>query len=709
MLSRLRALRLTRRRIADAIALACALLGTAWVLLWDQVWVWIAGLPPAKLVDLHLYRGLAYVGLSSLLTWWLVRGALVLLEKAEKGRDESEVRYRQIFEKTTSVSLLVDVETLRLIDVNPAAVLFYGWSREELIGKPLDEINTLNTIELRELVRAAHSERRNFFVFQHRLRSGQLRDVEVHSSPIVLNGRTALFSIVHDITDRVRAERQLVESEANYRRALEQASDAIVVSDRQGAILDANARAEELLGFPREEIVGKRMDDFLMPEDRERKPFRLRELLEGRSVLSEHRLQRKAGGTADVEISARDLGDGRFQAIVRDISERRRLEEQLRQAQKMEAVGQLTGGIAHDLNNLLTVVLANSEMMADALPAGRLDLQGDLDELQAAARRGAQMIRKLLSFSRHAPLTYQVLDLGRVVEDLRATLGRLLPAHIDVVFQRDPRPVKVLADAGAVEQIVLNLATNARDAMARGGTLTLEIRRLDVARPPGGARPGVYACLTVRDTGMGMDERVKARVFEPFFTTKPPGEGSGLGMAMIYGLTQQHGGFVDLDTELDRGTAVRIHLPLAREDQPLTELAPPPTGLRGGQECILLVEDEEGLRRVAQRALEKVGYRVITVADGLEALEAYHLHRDEVDLIITDVVMPKLGGIALYRTLRQEGMPVRFLFTSGYAAHEILRGDLAEGELQLLQKPWTLADLTHRVRDVLDAARKESV
>ncbi len=709
MFDRVMGFRLTRRQMPIAIALVYAVLGAGWVLLSERTWLRLSGLPAEQVAEYRTYDGLFYVTLSSLLIWWLVRRALVVVAEAEQGRVESEVRYRQIFEKTTSVTLLIDVETLSLIDVNPAAALFYGWSREELIGKPLTEIHTLSALELRDLARAAQAGRRNYFVSQHRLRSGQLRDTEVHPSAIVINGRTALFSIVHDITDRVRAERQLVESEANYRRALEQASDAIVVSDRQGAILDANARAEELLGFPREEIVGKRMDDFLVPEDRERKPFRLRDLLEGRSVLSEHRLQRKAGGTADVEISARDLGDGRFQAIVRDISERRRLEEQLRQAQKMEAVGQLTGGIAHDLNNLLTVVLANSEMMADALPAGRPDLQGDLDELQAAARRGAQMIRKLLSFSRHAPLTYQVLDLGRVVEDLRATLGRLLPAHIDVVFQRDPRPVKVLADAGAVEQIVLNLATNARDAMARGGTLTLEIRRLDVARPPGGARPGVYACLTVRDTGMGMDERVKARVFEPFFTTKPPGEGSGLGMAMIYGLTQQHGGFVELDTELDRGTAVRIHLPLAREDQPLTELAPPPTGLRGGQECILLVEDEEGLRRVAQRALEKVGYRVITAADGLEALEAYRRHRDEVDLIITDVVMPKLGGIALYRTLRQEGMAVRFLFTSGYAAHEILRGDLAEGELQLLQKPWTLADLTHRVRDVLDSARKESV
>jgi CheY-like chemotaxis protein len=262
--------------------------------------------------------------------------------------------------------------------------------------------------------------------------------------------------------------------------------------------------------------------------------------------------------------------------------------------------------------------------------------------------------------------------------------------------------VKLLADAGAVEQILLNLATNARDAMPRGGQLRLEARRTDVARAPAGALPGSYACLVVSDNGMGMDSRVKARVFEPFFTTKPPGEGSGLGMAMMYGLTQQHGGFVELDSTLGRGTTVRVFMPLARDDMPLADIAPLPVGLRGGAERILLVEDEEGLRRVAQRALEKVGYQVLTASDGMEALETYRRHASEVDLIITDVVMPRMGGIALYRALRQEGHAVRFLFTSGYAAHEIMRADMPDGELLLLQKPWTLADLTHRVREVLD-------
>jgi PAS domain S-box-containing protein len=697
--------RLTRRQLPLLVATLYALLGLVWVILPHLTLTPIRA--PGGAERTVQWLTFAFVAASAGTIWWLVRKAVSAVSAAEAAHLESESRYRQIFEKTTSVCLLIDAETTKIVDLNPAAVLFYGWPREELIGKPIQEINTISGQELRTLVSAASRERRNFFVFQHRLRSGAIRDVEVHSSPIVLNGRSTLYSIVHDITDRMRAERRLVESEANYRRALEQASDAILVSDRQGVILEVNARAEEILGFTREEITGRRVEEFIAPRDRERLGLRLRELLDGRAGISEWRVLRKGGETVDVEITARDLGDGRLQAIVRDVSERRSLEEQLRQAQKMEAVGQLTGGIAHDLNNLLTVVLANSEMMAGSLPEEREDLTQDLGELQQAARRGAQMIRKLLSFSRHAPLTYQVFDLGRVVEELLGTLRRLLPAHIEVEFRRDDTAVKVLADPGAIEQIVLNLATNARDAMPRGGVLRLAVRRIDVARPPSGSLPGSYACLSVADNGSGMDERVKVRAFEPFFTTKPPGEGSGLGMAMIYGMTQQHGGFIELETAVGSGTTVRVFFPLAREDQPLAELAPQPTGLKGGKEHILLVEDEEGLRRVAQRALEKVGYRVVTASNGQDALDVFRARGAEIDLIITDVVMPKLGGVALFRALRQEGQQVRFLFTSGYSAHEIIHGDLVDGEFAMLQKPWTLADLTTRVREVLDRSRKD--
>jgi PAS domain S-box-containing protein len=687
-----------RRRYPLAIAALYGVIGALWILFSDIVWSRLP-LPFETLHRVQTLKGLLYVGLTAVLLWYLVRTAMSAVTRAE-------ARYRQIFERSSSMCWIVDADTMRILDVNQAAAEFYGWSREELIGRSLDTINTLPPERIRELVEAARVEQRNFFVVRHRLRSGAVRDIEIHSTPIELDRKRVLFSILHDITDRLEAERQLAQSEANYRRALEQASDAIVVSDREGVILEANARTEELLGQPRERIEGRRLGDFITPEERERRPLNLRDLAEGGQGLAERRFVRRNGPPADVEISARDLGDGRFQAIMRDISERRRLELQLRQAQKMEAVGQLTGGIAHDLNNLLTVVLANSEMLAAGLPPGS-ELRHELAELQSASQSGALMIRKLLSFSRAAPLALRILDLGRLVDELAGSLRRLLPEQITLARVGEPAEVRVLADPAAVEQILLNLTANARDAMPQGGTLTLAIRRLEVERPGQGALPGWYGCLAVSDTGIGMDDSVRMRAFEPFFSTKPPGEGSGLGMFAIYGIAQQHGGFVELDSEPGRGTTVRVFLPLARDDQPLSGPAPAAEPGRGGGERILLVEDEEGLRKVAQRALEKMGYRVMTAADGVEALATYRSRAAEIDLIVTDVVMPRLGGVALYRTLRREGHPVRFLFTSGYSAQEIPQADLPEGEVTLLQKPWTIADLAHRVREALDRRRPE--
>jgi len=696
--------RLRSQQVPVAIAALYAIFGALWIFFSDALWASLANLPFAKLALIQTVKGLVFVGLSALLLFWLVRGALRRVEESERQRREYESRYRQVFERTSSVCWILDAETLRILDANPAAVRFYGWSREELVGKPLTEINLLPEEEVRRLVRKAHAEQQGVFRVQHRLRSGEIRDVEVHSSPIDLEGRRVLFSIMHDITDRVKAERALVESEASHRRVLEEASDAILISDRDGIVLQANSRAGELFGLPPPSLVGARLDQFLGGEP-------LLGGLPGRSsgggpatpVLVERHLPRADGRIVVVELSARELGDGRVQAILRDISERRRLEEQLRQAQKMEAVGQLTGGIAHDLNNLLTIVLANGEMMAGALSPGREDLRHDLEELQAAARRGAQMIRKLLSFSRQGTLSFEVLDLGRVVADLTQTLRRLVPEHIEIRTRVPEEPVRVMADAGAVEQIVLNLVTNARDAMPEGGQLAFEVCPSRLATAPEGAAPGRYVCLRVADTGVGMDETIRARAFEPFFTTKPPGQGTGLGMAMVYGLVRQHGGWVTLDSAPGQGTTVEVYFPQAAEGVPDPDRHRPSEQRRHGTERILLVEDEEGLRRVATRALERLGYRVTTATDGLEALQLLRSGA-EVDLVVTDVVMPRLSGPALYRAVREEGRRVRFLFTSGYGGHDFAPGDPAASEVPLLEKPWTLDDLTARVREVLDGA-----
>ena len=387
---------------------------------------------------------------------------------------------------------------------------------------------------------------------------------------------------------------------------------------------------------------------------------------------------------------------------------RRALEGQLRQAQKMEAIGQLTGGIAHDFNNILTIILSNVELVKSDL--GPEDAGPDLAEIEAAARKGAAMVRKLLAFSRTGQLELGPVDLARLVGDLSEMLRRLLPETIHVRMTAAPDAPAVLADPGAVEQILLNLATNARDAMVRGGTLDIvvEPRVLDdeFRDAMGDGRPGAYACLSVSDTGDGMDPAVLERLFEPFFTTKPPGVGTGLGMAMVYGLVRQHGGLVEVATAPGRGTVVYIYFPAAArvERAPARPRVSPPPGAVGS-ETILLVEDETGIRRVAQRALERAGYRVLSAEDGVEALDVVRAHAAEIRLVVSDVVMPRCGGPELREAVLRAGHAIPFLFMSGYAARDAGTAEKLDPELPVLHKPWSVADLLSRVRQLLDAKR----
>ena len=390
-----------------------------------------------------------------------------------------------------------------------------------------------------------------------------------------------------------------------------------------------------------------------------------------------------------------------------EAAERRWLESQLRQAQKLETFGQLAGGIAHDFNNILAVILANSELLAGAIPPERTDLLISVRKVQEAARGGASMVKGLLGFSRRAELNFRTIDLRDVVADLSQMVRPILPDNVEVRIVPPPEQCPVWADSGALQQVLLNLVTNARDAMAQGGTLTIEV----AAAPTKGAYPdGVpwgdaqaYYCVAVSDTGVGMDQATVERVFEPFFTTKAPGTGTGLGMAMVYGLTKQHGGFVHVYSEPGIGTTVKVYLPVSpeaassetaeagRRDEPV-----------GGSETILLVEDKEELRNTTRRVLERLGYTVIEAADGEEALKLHRDQRDRIDLILSDVLMPRLGGPALYQAVHATDPGTRFLFTSGYTESDIGQRSLLEPGVLFVAKPWTISELARQVRKALD-------
>src|SRR5437773_7464854 len=385
-----------------------------------------------------------------------------------------------------------------------------------------------------------------------------------------------------------------------------------------------------------------------------------------------------------------------------DVAAQLARERALKQTEKMETIGRLTGAIAQQFNELLTAILARSTALAQTLPSNR-----DLDALRETAQRGAELAQRLLGFSRHRVLDLQPLILTEFVREALDRLRRQLPANIEVQFEADEDAGVVEADPAAVKQILLHLVTNARDAMPKGGTLHVEVRRarLDAADRPLHAwvEPGSYVSIALSDTGVGMNAQTLARVFEPFFTTKPLGVGTGLGMSMAYGLVKQHRGYLHLYSEVGQGTTAKVYLPAVR-DHGMSELeAAADEALPGGTETILLVEDDQTMRVAAQQLLSKVGYRVVTAVDGKQGLDAFHAHRAALHLVITDVVMPKLSGFELYEVIRGESRGVPLLFMSGFPAPNFRKTVGQDPRVAFVTKPWTASELLAQVRQLVEA------
>jgi len=383
----------------------------------------------------------------------------------------------------------------------------------------------------------------------------------------------------------------------------------------------------------------------------------------------------------------------------------RALEAQLRHAQKMEAIGQLTGGIAHDFNNLLTAILTNADLLSETVDQAGDEAREELQDLRRAARRGADLVRKLMVFSRRDRPELTRVDLSDLLWDAARLLRRVVPESIEIQINVEKNLPIIEADPAGLEQVLVNLATNARDAMPSGGSLRIqaESRVMDEGdrEALGWGRPGPYVCLTVSDTGVGMDKAVLERVYDPFFTTKPVGQGTGLGMSIVYGMVQQHGAHIRVESELGRGTRVEMRfLPSETSPEPADERAT--TELRGGSETVLLVEDNEGVRSAARRILEKYGYRVIAATTGEDALQLYQVHAHEIALVLADVIMPRMTGFELVEALRRQGMSPRFLLTSGYTERT---EEAAALGVPLMPKPWTPGQLARRVREILDEKR----
>jgi len=638
--------------------------------------------------------------------------------RAEMALRESEDRYRDIVEHSQALIWTHDLSG-RILSLNRTITIVLGYEqatllkmniRDLLFSEPengfdsyIAGIQKSGSAQGTMTVRTA-SDERLVWEFQNTLRT------EGVAFPIVRG-------MARDVTKQSKAERALRENQMRLAGIVNSAMDAIISVDGDQKIVLFNATAERILGCPAAEAIGQPIDKFIPREFRERHQQHIQNFGEtgvtSRSMRSLPVLTalRADGEEFPIEASISQIsvaGEKLFTVILRDITERKQLEEQFRQSQKMEAVGRLAGGIAHDFNNLLTAIIGYSQLvqvhLGPASPVSR-----DIEEIEKAGQRAARLTAQLLAFSRKQVLQPKVLNLNEVISDVDHMLRRLIGEDIDLVANAAPDLGYVKADPGQIEQIILNLAVNARDAMPGGGKLIIETANNEINEGEANSHsdmvPGPYVMLTVSDTGHGMDSETQSHIFEPFFTTKEDGKGTGLGLSTVFGIVTQSGGHIRISSEPGQGATFTIYLPRVNEDATSTRVVAAAESSLQGSELILLVEDDEMVRRFARAAIEKYGYRVLEAADATAALELSRQHAGEINLMLTDMVMPGITGAKLGEQLTRLRPEMKVLYMSGYTDNSIMHEGVLSAGAALLQKPFTPDALARKIREELDANR----
>jgi len=654
----------------------------------------------------------------------------------ESGKDKKPVQDRvaetllssSVVEAIPDAVAAVNQQGL-IVQVNSQTESLFGYSRDELIGQKIE-------ILVPEQQRSRHGLHREQFHQQPKIRSmgsgldlyGRRRDgsefpVEISLSPVASAAGVIVLSAIRDISDRKRIEEELrrANQELEQRKSRElrdyqtrialivdSSQDAIIGKNLNGMVTHWNKGAEQMYGYTAAEIIGKPVATLAPPERADEIPEILRRIRHGERVEYFESVRiTKDKRKLNVSISISPVYDAEgaivgASTIARNITAQKKVEEQLRQSQKMEAIGRLAGGVAHDFNNLLGIVTACSELLRNQVDAEGVEL---IENIRGAAKRGATLTRQLLAFSRRQPIQTQVLDLNDRLKQVSKLLTPLMGDDVEILHLPRSQNAIVEVDPGQLDQIVVNLAVNARDAMPRGGRLILETAVFDFdeafAREHPSMNAGRYVMLSISDSGMGMDEPTRSRIFEPFFTTKETGKGSGLGLATVYGIVKQSGGHIWVYSELGQGTTFKIYLPSA-EKKLETEAESQPDALppRRDGVTVLLAEDEGIMRRLTRRLLEQHGYKVIEAEDGKAAIDGIAASHVPVDLILTDVVMKGMTGPELVLRLMDSYPNMKVVYMSGYTGELVAHQGL-DGGIRLLEKPFTRAALLKILDEVL--------
>ena len=634
---------------------------------------------------------------------------------------EAEDNYRSIFENSIE-GIFQSTPEGRFLAANPALAGILGYDSPEDLIKRVTDIGRQIYVNPQERARSNEIANENGGLIQHFELEAYRKDqqkiwISLNRRSINDENGEPLYweGSVEDITERKRAENALRESEERYRDLVENAHDIIYSHDLEGNYTSINKAGEAITGYTVAEALQMSLKDTVEAEDYVKVLEMMKRKLAGENVTAyEIEIIAKDGRHIPLEVNTKYVYQNGVavgvQGIARDVTERRNLEEQLRQSQKMEAIGQLAGGVAHDFNNLLTAINGYS-----SLALQRVDndspIKPYLEEVKKAGDRAANLTRQLLAFGRKQILQPLALDLNSVVSDMNKMLRRLIGEDIALMAKLAPDLKKIKADPGQVEQVLINLVVNARDAMPTGGSLTIETANVDLdqeyASRHMGIQPGKFVMLAVSDTGSGMDEATRARIFEPFFTTKAQGKGTGLGLSTVYGIVQQSGGSIWVYSELNQGTSFKVYLPELRNDVSAETVESTTNEIESGSETILLVEDEEIVRGLTTNILEGAGYSVIAAGGGAEAAKLCAGRNEPIDLLLTDVVMPRTSGkeVADQLTKMQPGLKV--LFMSGYTDEAIVHHGVLDANVEFIQKPFTPVGLSKKIREVLDKANDD--
>lgn len=624
---------------------------------------------------------------------------------------QSEERFAKMFYSSLIGKAIVALPEGEMLYVNQSYLDMMQYRREDIIGKTMAEVGLWASAADRDRVVAMIQQQQSIHdvEFDYRMSTGEIRTALASIERIELDGRPCLLAMSQDITTRKRTEAALRDSEESYRLITENASDLIAMLDFEGRFVYASPSHWQALGRSPIELLGMLGTDLAHPDDLEAIRQATDELRTASKAQVTFRYHHTDGSWRWLEASASTLmrDDAPFiVSVARDVTRRKQLEAQLLQAQRMESIGRLAGGVAHDFNNVLTVISGYTELALTELPPDH-PIAADLNEIRKGAARATDLTRQLLAFARKQIIEPRILSLNDLIIDMDRMLRRLIGEDIELVTLPAPDLWSVKVDLGQIEQVLVNLAVNARDAMPEGGRLTIETQNvmLDAGYTQRHANvvPGSYVMLAVSDTGTGMSSELQAHAFEPFFTTKEVGKGTGLGLATCYGIIKQHGGNIWVYSEEGQGTTFKIYLPQA--DAPAEDLVRlnPAATLPRGRETVLVVEDEDAVRGIATRVLRDQGYTVLEATRGIDALQLAQSHDGGIQLLLTDVVMPHMSGKVLAKQLVHIYPHVKVLFMSGYTDNAIVHHGQLDAGIAFLQKPFTPDTLAHKVREVLDA------